>query len=434
MSFQSGFGSILYAQNSPPLKLRNQLLALACLLAFAGFGFVLFRTWVVQKPFGIILFLGDGLTPTNLTAARLYQNGADHRLTAESLPNVALLSNHASDFAVPDAPAAASAIATGVKVNNRSIATSPEGAELRSILDLARSSGRATAIVTNGSLTDAGCAAFYAHASSSDEVENIATQFFNAQIDVALGGGLENFTPEGKGGRRKDGRDLMLEFRQKGREVVRTKGELENAANFRASSLVGFFSNANFAFSDQTGTQQPSLADMVRRAIEMLQFNRGGYFLLVDAELISRASEQNDGEHVLVETLALDEALGTAMKYAGEKSLVIATGKHSIGGMSLNGYPLRQDHGVALIGTNPFGYPSITWATGPNGANRQPPLINSEAAASPPPPGKQPAAFYAPVAIQNAEDVIAVGTGPGSEALKGFQDNTVLFEIFKSKL
>src|SRR5438067_12841747 len=131
------------------MKLRNQLLALFCLLVFIGIGVLYFRERAgPQKPFGIILFVGDGLVASHLTAARLYEGGADHRLTIERLPNVALMANYASDFAVPDSAAAASAIATGVKVNNGSIATGADGQSLTSILDLARTQGRAIGLAT----------------------------------------------------------------------------------------------------------------------------------------------------------------------------------------------------------------------------------------------------------------------------------------------
>ena len=112
------------------MKLRNQLLALACLLIFIGFGFLFYRNWVVQKPFGIILFVTDGLSTNTLTSARLYQGGGDSRLTVEGFPHLALLRNNSNDYAVPDAAAASSALATGVKVNNRAIATEPGGKPL----------------------------------------------------------------------------------------------------------------------------------------------------------------------------------------------------------------------------------------------------------------------------------------------------------------
>ena len=419
------------------MKLRNQLLALFCLLVFIGFGFLYFRAWVVQKPFGIILFVGDGLAGSNLTVARLYAGGADERLAIERLPNVALVSNHANDFAVPDSPAAASALATGMKVNNRSISIDPHGKALASILDTAGASGRAVGLITTGNLTDATTAAFYAHAANGDDGANIAAQLAdNAKLDMALGGGAANFMSESNGGKRKDGRDLLLELKQKGGEIFRSKAELENAPVFSSARRVGIFSNGDLPYSTQleSGSQQPSLSDMVRRAIEFLQYNRGGYFLVVNAALITRAAEQNDGEHVITETLDLDRAVATALKYAGENTLIVAVGKHSTGGMALNGYPLRQDHGVGLLGTNAFGFPSITWATGPNGVARDAAGPAAQATSVKPPGNVAPAAFYAPSAINTAGDVIAVGAGPGSEAVRGFLDNTEIFQILKNNL
>src|SRR5438128_614995 len=117
------------------MKLRNQLLALCCLLVFAGFGFLYVTNWVVQKPFGIILFVSDGMVGRHLTAARLYEGGADHRLAVESLENVALLNTSAHDFAVPDAASAATALATGVKANHRALAVGPGGEVLATILE-----------------------------------------------------------------------------------------------------------------------------------------------------------------------------------------------------------------------------------------------------------------------------------------------------------
>src|ERR1700761_5731973 len=111
------------------MKLRNQLLALCCLLVFAAFGFLYVRTWVVPKTFGIILFVGDGMLSQHLTAARLYEGGADHRLAMETINNLtlALLSTPAQDFAVPDDAAAATALATGLRVGHRQLAVDGNG-------------------------------------------------------------------------------------------------------------------------------------------------------------------------------------------------------------------------------------------------------------------------------------------------------------------
>jgi alkaline phosphatase len=408
------------------MKLRNQLLALFCLLAFVAFGVFYVRLWVVQKPFGIILFVSDGMIVRHLTAARLYEGGADHHLAIESFPHVALVSNYARDFAVPDAAAATTALATGVKVNHRNVGTDYEGHSLRNILELAREQGRAVGIVTTGELTAASSAAFYSHVADARDVDEIALQLTQAKLDVVLGGGSTDFQPETNGGRRKDGRDLLKEIADQGREMVWTKADLENAAAFRTNGLVGIFAPGPLAFSDEieSGSQQPSLSDMVRRAIEFLEVNRNGYVLVVDAALVSHAADGNSGERAINETVALDHAILTATKYAGDKSLLIAVGKHAIGGLSLNGFPTRQDHGVALLGTNASGYPSLTWATGPNG-----PTENSL------PQSKiEPAAFHMPSALNTAEDVIAIAQGDGAQKLHGFIDNTFIFQLLRDAL
>ncbi len=402
------------------MKLRNQLLALCCLLAFAAAGWLYVRTWVVQKPFGIILFVSDGLVARHVTAARLYENGAGHRLTLESFPNLALLRNDARDFAVPDAAAAATALATGVKVGHRTLGQDAQGQRLKTILDLARAQGRATGLITTGSLAAPSAAAFYAQTADAREHAPIAAQLAAAKLDVILGGGAGDFLPEAKGGRRKDGRDLLAELSAQGFDLVRTKAELASTPAYRTAGLAGFFSADPLAFSDQieSGSQQPSLSDMVRRAIQFLEVHSAGYVLVIDASLATAAAENNQGERVLTETLALDRAIKTALEYAGAKSLILATGKHATGGLNLSGYPLTTDHGVGLLGVNASGQPALTWASGPNG-----PAAKSE-----------PAAFQTPSALNNAEDVLALGRGDGAEKLHGFLDNTAIFQILRDAL
>lgn len=400
------------------MKQRNYLLALAMLALFAAAGVFYFRSFVVQKPFGIILFVSEGLVTGKLTAARLYDGGADRRLSLEALPNVALLSTHAADFAVPDAAAAAGALATGAKLNNRALGLDPDGRSLANVLEIARSHGRAIGLITTGSLTDATPAAFYAHAADARDRGALAAQLVDrAAPEIILGGGGGDFLPELKGGQRKDARDLTLELTNRGYTLLRSDADLDAVQAWRGPKLLGLFNAGPLAFRNQIDPQhpQPTLAEMVRRAVEVLQQRAGGYLLVVDAGLVSRASLANEGEHALQELIELDRAVGVALQYAGTKTLLLAAGTESTGGLALNGYPLRQDHGVSLLGMNASGYPSITWATGPAGA--------------PAAGANSPAAFYAPFAGNVAEDVIGAGFGPGSERLRGFQDNTFIHEL-----
>ncbi len=409
-------------------KNRNRFLALVCLLIFLGLGGLFYVNWVVQRPFGVILILSDNLTSSVITPARNYQGGADHRLRIEKFPHLALLTTHANDFAVADAGAVASSIATGQKANNGTLGMAAGKMRLPNLIEIARQHGRTTGIVSNASITDATAAAFYAKTPDPFDYQNLARQIVEgADVSVLLGGGGADLLPDSKGGRRTDGRDLILEMRNQGYDIVRNQAELESTPSWRTPKTLGLFSMGNMEFSDEFSvtSTQPPLSLLVRNAIRLLQYNPRGYLLIVDAGLSGKAATQNEGERTLKEMLALDEAVAAAVDSAGEKALVIVAGKRSVGGMRLNGFPFRNDKGAGLLGINAQGVPSITWSTGPESGSH----ISPEG-----PVSTEPAASKQAAAIGTAEDVIAVGTGPGSEALNGFMDNTDIFRLIEKAL
>ena len=425
------------------MKWRNQLLALFCLLLFAAFGVFYFQHWVVQKPFGVILFIGEGLSPARLAPTRAYAGGVDAPLVLDSMPHVALVKNYSNNFAAPDSAAAASALATGIRVDNHSIGVDSPGLTTATLLELAQRTGRATGVVTDGRIAGPTTAAFYAHATEANAQLEIARQLVDVTtVDLMLGGGANDFLPEAKNGIRKDGRDLLSELRRKGFDVARTKGELEAVPGWRRPKLFGVFAANELAFADniEAHHEQPGLPDMVRRAIELLQYNRAGYLLIVDANLMRKAAEQNDGEHTLAQTAELDRAVGVALRYAGGNSTIMVTGNVALGGLHLNGSPFRSDRGIAILGLNSAGDPWLSWATGPNGAksygtakrNLQAPSSPGRTPSAEPP--EEPAAFYAPAALETVEDVVLFGAGPGSDAIHGSMDNTAIFKIIRDLL
>jgi len=420
------------------VKWRNQLLALFCLLAFAGLGVLYFQHWVIRKPFGIILFVVEGLAPDRLAPTRAYAGGAGTHLSLDSMPHVALLTNYSKDFATPDQAAAATAIATGSRVPNGAIAMNGDKKPIPSIIELARQYGRATGLVTDTKLTDATSAAFYAHPVDPNDLEKIAAEFVDGgKIDIAMGGGASRFLPATKGGERQDGRDLLLELRGNGFDIVRTRGELEAIPAWRRPKLFGAFNDAELAFANQVEErgQQPSLSDMVRRAIQLLQYNPGGYLLVVDAGLMRKAAQENNGERTLMQTVELDRAVALARRYAGQKSTIIVCGDVAIGGMNLNGFPFREDSGIALLGLNSAGQPWITWATGPHstrsyGTANIPNNTRNEQLAE----NLEPAALYTKSALPTVDDVVVFGSGPGTDALQGVLDSTIVFNVLRGEL
>ena len=154
-----------------------------------------------------------------------------------------------------------------------------------------------TGLVTNGLVTDPTAAAFYAHTVIRDTIDPELARDWSSKraIDIVLGGGAADFLPRNKGGDARDERDLFREVRGSGYDVVQTPEELEADAALATRESLRSFRSAELAFADQTksrGGDQPRLSDMVRRGIELLQFNSGGYLLVVDAA--SHADERRE--------------------------------------------------------------------------------------------------------------------------------------------
>src|SRR5207237_7265275 len=403
-------------------------------------GVLYFQHWVVQKPFGISLIIGEGLAPERIALTRVYLGGSDARLALDGMPHGALVTNYSRDFAVSDQAAAASALATGVKVNNRSLSIDPAGKPRANIIELARNRGRATGLVTNESLTNATCAAFYAHAANANDSDQIARQLVEGgKIDICMGMSTAEFLPEAKQGQRQDNRDLLLGLRQNGFDVVRTRAELESIPVWRRPKLFGAFGDGDNGSNQGAWNDEPALSDMVRRSIELLQYNQRGYLLIVDAARMRKAAEMNNAEKTLTETAELDRTLSTAQRYAGPRSTIIVCGDTAIGGLHANGFPFRKDSGIALLGLNPSGEPWMTWATGPNGtqayhAGKIPETQAAENPEAAKTEQSEPAAFYTKSALETVDDVVALGSGQGTEALQGTIDNTRIFRLIRDEL
>src|SRR5207247_8073297 len=127
----------------------------------------------------------------------------------------------------------------------------------------------------------------------------------------ALGGGADDFD--------------KAKLDQARVRVIRNLPELEQIAGWQQPRLLGLFATNDLPFTDEVAarTEQPSLADMVRRAIELLQVNRRGYVLIVDAHLMASAAWQNLGERALHETAELDRPDPVRREYAGRNAAII---------------------------------------------------------------------------------------------------------------
>ena len=420
------------------MKLRNRLIALVCLILFLALGAVIFLTKTSRKPFAVILFLGDNITPSSLTATRIFSGGGDGRLHLEDLPNAALCRNAANDYSVPESASASSAIAAGKRVNRGSLCIDPTGKKLPSLLEIAAGQGRSTGLITAGSLTGVTAAAYYAKTLNSQDRTDIFTQFLShPPIDFVAGGDDIVNSTNTPASSFPDKRALD-QLTKKGILVLHSMIELENQPFWKKTPLLGILSQNQIAVTHpvEGDPSAPSLSDLVRVAIRHLQANGQGYFLVVDDPTIASAAAANDAESMFNRIIAFDQAVTTARRYAGDKALILVAGRETIGGPQLNGYPFLRDKGVAVLSLNAQGTPSLCWSTGPGFAPEEKTNSSRDKKSKPSTPGilSQPPAFLLHQGQGVGGDVLSLGVGQGSEKLKGFLDLTDLHQLILEKL
>ena len=322
--------------------LRFALAAVAaCAVALAGCASVPGSEGRVQTPKNIIIMFADGAAPTQWDFGRYSSKVLRQRpfVSTEHVfreGSVGLLVTGSNDAYVTDSAAAASAMATGVKVANGVVSIAPDGRSLPTVMEAAKAQGKRIGLVTTATIYDATPAAFSVHAKSRDDSQALVDQYLALEPDVLMGGGAEYFLPEGVSrGRRKDGRDIIAAFRARGYEVVRNTAQLHAAAG---AKLLGLFADEFMAFEiDRDPANEPTTAEMAAVALNALSKNGpNGFVLLVENENVDTAGHANDAAPLMRALWAFDDAVKVALEFQRNSpdTLVIVTGDHETGGFS----------------------------------------------------------------------------------------------------
>jgi alkaline phosphatase len=287
----------------------------------------------------VVLFIGDGMGLSHLTAARIHWLGPDGRLHMERMPVTGLLAVHAATDLITDSAASATALATGIKTTNSSIGVDPDGNERLTILEAARDAGMSTGLVTTTDLTDATPAAFATHVPDRGMKAEIAAQLLAARLNVLLGEGEQFYPRSDRRSAREDDADPLPLAKDLGYEVVLTREQLLAT---RSNLLLGIFEDLT---TDRLrpgltpSNEPPSLAQMTAKALELLSRNPAGFFLLVEEEGTDPGSHVNRPDYFLHHVKSLDAAVEVAIDFARRdgQTLVIVTADHETGGMNILG-------------------------------------------------------------------------------------------------
>jgi len=342
----------------------------------------------------VILFIGDGMGDSEITAARNYAVGPGGRLALDTLPLTGAYTTYSVDERNPELPdfvtdsaASGTAWATGHKTSNGRISTSPgDDRDLQTILELAQRRGYRTGNVTTAELTDATPAVLAAHVAnrscqgpadmercpqdrkSAGGPGSIAEQLIDHGVDVLMGGGYARFdqtTDAGPialrqaiaAGYRIVTAASGLEYAQPGRRLLGLFAPGNMTIEWRGDEALPYPSNVRtpqVCKEDQRPVNEPSLAEMTAKAIALLATTGDGpgFFLQVEGASIDKQDHAANPCGQIGETIAFDRAVRIGLDFATDHrdTLIIVTADHGQTSQIV-GTPTDADHPTGLIST-----------------------------------------------------------------------------------
>jgi alkaline phosphatase len=292
-----------------------------------------------QAPKNVIIMFADGAAPTQFDFGRYSSQvlrGQPFVTTDVVLRQGAmgLLVTGPHGAYVTDSAAAASAMSTGFKVANGAVSITPDGKSPRTVMEAAKAAGKRVGLVTTATVYDATPVAFAVHSKSRRDSQALVDQLLALEPDVLMGGGAEYFLPEGAGGKRKDGKDVIAAFRARGYQVATNPAEL---AAVPAGKLLALFNEDDMEFEvDRDPAKEPTTADMATAALKALEPSPNGFVLLVENENVDTAGHHNDAASLMRALWAFDDAVKVALEFQRRHpdTLLIVTGDHETGGFS----------------------------------------------------------------------------------------------------
>ncbi|MEE4339134.1 alkaline phosphatase [Erythrobacter sp.] len=427
------------------------------------------------KAKNVILFIGDGMGISTITAARIYEgqkrgeSGEENTLSFEAFPNVALVKTYNTNAQVPDSAGTATAMHSGKKTRIGVLGIGPEAQRgscrdalahpLPLLGEEVKERGLALGIVSTARITHATPASVYARSADRDwegnvpEAEaqhgckDIATQLIEADWDVALGGGTAVFFGGDRGGRRPDSAaDLPAEW------AARTGGTVvRDAAGLTAAPVdkpvLGIFSPSHMTYvvDRAEDSSEPTLTGMTAQAIERLERDPDGFYLMVESGRIDHAHHAGKAGYALEETVEFARAIRYAVENTDPaETLILVTADHSHV-FTIAGYPRRGNDILGLV-VPPAGesgsdeepiiagdgtpYTTLGYANGPGAiaglAERPVPETGIEA--------QQQATVPLGSETHAGEDVALYATGPGANRARGVIEQNVIYEIIREAL
>ena len=295
---------------------------------------------VKNKAKNIILFIGDGMSVSQISAFRLFQGGPNSRVAVDNFPYSGKVLTHSANAIVTDSASSGTAFSTGRKTNNRALGVDVNGQPIENITEKLDKSGYVSSIISTSEVTHATPAAFIVHASSRYMADEISIQMTDSKIKNILGGGRNFFIPEENGGNREDGIQLLDKVKTNS-ILITDKSELTDPSLYGDGQVFGLFADEHLRdeTTPENHSTEPSLKNMlafsVNRSKKFIESGCRGFFVMAEASQVDWAGHGNDFEYLMREMTDLEGGIKWALNYAkkNKDTLVVVTADHETGGL-----------------------------------------------------------------------------------------------------
>lgn len=314
----------------------------------------------------VILFIGDGMGTSTMALLTQYRRTVTPEAAETSFEMImnehymGLNDTNSFESLFTDSAASATQMGCGVMTYGGAIGLDKNGNPCRTVLEAAHDLGKSTGLITDTRITHATPAAFVAKQADRDEESAIADDIFYGvskdKVQVLLGGGgrylipaatrlsqipgCEDIDPSLDGtSRRTDSNNPIADARASGYAFACTAEALMSIPD-ETTKLLGVFSTSGFPnYLEQNRIAGlPTVKQMTEKALDILDNDQDGFFLMVEAGLIDSGAHNNDGAYVLSALQAADETLRYLMEYVRKHpdTLLIVTADHDTGGLSFS--------------------------------------------------------------------------------------------------
>lgn len=269
----------------------------------------------------VILMIGDGMGDNTLAVTRQRYKTS---LAMDKMPVYGHSDTRSFILDYTDSAAGGSALATGIRIWDNSVARFPfypfAPADVRvplSLTELAKQNGKSAGVLTTDKTSGATPAAFSAHALARQFEKDISADQLKSDLDLIWGCASESITKS--------------KCEASGFEYVSTKTQMEALSGGRSFAQFDFDSVKNV----KRDNDSPLLSEMTAKAIDLLEKNENGFFLMVEGACIDKFSHENNFDGATKNVIEFSNALQVALDYAakGGETLVVVTADHETGGI-----------------------------------------------------------------------------------------------------